>query len=144
MADPWFESFFEHDPRPAIVAPRCSVIALYGELDTQVPGGRQLDRQCPRPFTDSSVPGHTIATIFSANHLFQEAVTGSVNEYARLKREFARLRRDPHGVAHRTPRAADDLGVSAQAIVGDGTADGEDGDRLVEAGRFPGRPQLLR
>ena len=37
----------------------------------------------------SSIPGYTIATITSANHLFQEAVTGGVNEYARLKRQFA-------------------------------------------------------
>lgn len=38
--------------------------------------------------TESSVPTYTIATIFSANHLFQEAVTGSINEYARLNRQF--------------------------------------------------------
>ena len=38
---------------------------------------------------ESSVPSHTIATIFSANHLFQEAVTGSVDECARLERKFA-------------------------------------------------------
>ena len=85
---PWFESFFEHDPRPAVVALDVPVIALYGELDTQVPAAANSTAMS-EAITDSSVPGHTIATIFSANHLFQEAVTGSVNEYARLKREFA-------------------------------------------------------
>ena len=85
---PWFESFFEYDPRPAIVALDVPVIALYGELDTQVPAASNSTAMS-EAITESSVPSHTIATIFSANHLFQEAVTGSVNEYARLKREFA-------------------------------------------------------
>ena len=85
---PWFESFFEHDPRPAIVALDVPVIALYGELDTQVPAAANSTAMS-EAIAESSVPGHTIATIFSANHLFQEAVTGRVDEYARLKREFA-------------------------------------------------------
>ena len=84
-----------------IIALDVPVIALYGELDTQVPAAANATAMS-EAITDSSVPSHTIVTIFSANHLFQEAVTGSVNEYARLKREFApRLRGDPHGVAHR-------------------------------------------
>ena len=85
---PWFESFFEHDPRPAIVALDVPVVALYGELDTQVPAAANSTAMS-EAISESSVPSHTIATIFSANHLFQEAVTGSVNEYARLKPEFA-------------------------------------------------------
>ena len=85
---PWFESFFEHDPRPPIVALDVPVIALYGELDKQVPAAANSTAMS-EAITESSVPSHTIATIFSANHLFQEAVTGSVDEYARLKREFA-------------------------------------------------------
>ena len=84
---PWFESFFEHDPRSAIVALDVPVVALYGELDTQVPAAANSTAMS-EAISESSVPSHTIATIFSANHLFQEAVTGSVNEYARLKREF--------------------------------------------------------
>ena len=85
---PWFESFLEHDPRPAIAALDVPVIALYGELDTQVTAAANSTAMS-EAITESSVPTHTIATIFSTNHLFQEAVTGSVNEYARLKREFA-------------------------------------------------------
>ena len=85
---PWFESFLEHDPRPAIVALEVPVLALFGELDTQVSAaGNSIAMS--EAIAESSVPGYTIATIFSANHLFQEAVTGSVNEYPRLKREFA-------------------------------------------------------
>jgi len=84
---PWFGSFLEHDPRPAIVALDVPVIALYGELDVQVPAAANATAMS-EAIAESNVPTHTIATIFSANHLFQEAVTGSVNEYRRLKREF--------------------------------------------------------
>lgn len=85
---PWFESFLGYDPGPAIIALDIPVIALFGELDTLVPAaGNSIAMS--EAIAESSVPSYTIATIFSANHLFQEAVTGSVNEYARLKREFA-------------------------------------------------------
>jgi len=85
---PWFESFFEHDPRPEIVALDVPVLALYGELDTQVEAPANSIAMS-EAIAESSIPGYTIATIFSANHLFQEAVTGSIGEYPRLKREFA-------------------------------------------------------
>ena len=84
---PWFGSFLGHDPRPAIVALDVPVIALYGELDVQVPAAANSTAMS-EAIAESNVPTHTIATIFSANHLFQEAVTGSVDEYRRLKREF--------------------------------------------------------
>ena len=85
---PWFESFVKHDPRSAIVALDVPVLALFGELDTQVPAASNSIAMS-EAIAESNIPGYTIATIFAANHLFQEAVTGSVNEYARLKREFA-------------------------------------------------------
>ena len=85
---PWFESFFKHDPSPVIAALGVPVIALFGELDTQVPAAVNATAMS-EAINESSVPGYTIATIFSANHQFQEAVTGRIDEYARLKREFA-------------------------------------------------------
>ena len=85
---PWFESFFTHDPRPEIVALDVPVLALYGELDTQVEAPANSTAMS-EAIAESSIPGYTIATIFSANHLFQEAVTGSISEYPRLKRQFA-------------------------------------------------------
>ena len=85
---PWFEAFFTHDPRPEIVALDVPVLALYGELDTQVEAPANSTAMS-EAIAESSIPGYTIATIFSANHLFQEAVTGSISEYPRLKRQFA-------------------------------------------------------
>ena len=85
---PWFASFLEHDPREAIVALDVPVVALFGELDTQVPAPANSIAMS-EAIAESNASGYTIATIFAANHLFQEAVTGSINEYARLKRQFA-------------------------------------------------------
>ena len=84
----WFASFFDYDPRPAIVSLSVPVLALYGELDTQVPAGMNSTAMSGA-IAESDVPRHTLATIARANHLFQEASTGSVNEYAQLRPEFA-------------------------------------------------------
>ena len=83
----WFASFFDYDPRPAVVALSVPVLALYGELDTQVlavPNSTAM----AEAIAESDIPHHTLATIPSANHLFQAATTGSVNEYAELEPEF--------------------------------------------------------
>ncbi len=85
---PWFESFIEQDPRSAIVALDVPVLALSREPDTQVSAPADSIAMSEAIGT-SSIPGYTIATITSANHLFQEAVTGGANEYVRLKRQFA-------------------------------------------------------
>ena len=83
----WFASFFDYDPRPAIVALSVPVLALYGELDTQVPA-ESNSAAMAEAIAESDIPSHTLATIPSANHLFQAATTGSVNEYAELEPEF--------------------------------------------------------
>ena len=84
----WFASFFDYDPRPAIVALRVPVLALYGEIDTQVPAAANSTAMSDA-IAESNIPGYTLATIPAANHLFQQAATGSVNEYAQLEPEFA-------------------------------------------------------
>ena len=83
----WFASFFDYDPRPAIVALSVPVLALYGELDTQVPAEGNSAAMAGA-IAESNIPSHTLATIPSANHLFQAATTGSVDEYAELEPEF--------------------------------------------------------
>lgn len=85
---PWFASFVEYDPRPAIAGLRVPVMALFGELDTQVRA--DINATAISEAIDASeVPGYAIATIFEANHLFQSAVTGSPDEYDLLRPEFS-------------------------------------------------------
>ncbi len=84
---PWYKSFYEYDPAPAAQALTIPVLALYGELDTQVPAAMNA-AALSEALAESDSPDFTIMTLPGANHLFQEAVTGSPSEYAELKQEF--------------------------------------------------------
>jgi pimeloyl-ACP methyl ester carboxylesterase len=83
----WFRYFLDHDPREALRQTRVPVLALFGELDLQVPPAQNRG-----PMAEAlSAAGNadvTIEVIPGANHLFQAAVTGSPGEYATLEKEF--------------------------------------------------------
>ena len=84
---PSFAALVEYDPWPVIAALDVPVIALYGELDVQVPADVNAIA-FREAVAESSIPHHTLATVPAGNHLFQKASTGSVTEYAQLKPEF--------------------------------------------------------
>jgi uncharacterized protein len=85
IESPWFRSFLMYDPALAISEAECPVLALFGGLDMQVTAEANLDamRQAL-----SGNPDHEVIVIPGANHLFQEAETGSLEEYAFLEPEF--------------------------------------------------------
>ena len=84
---PWLRFFVEYDPVPALAGLTVPVLALYGELDTQVPV--ELNATAfSEIVTGAGNLDYTVATLAQANHLFQEALTGSISEYAELKPEF--------------------------------------------------------
>jgi uncharacterized protein len=84
---PWFKFFVTYDPAPTLQRIHCPVLALFGELDAQVPPGL-----CMKPLESALRKGGnkdvTIRLLPGANHLFQAAVTGYPSEYATLKGEF--------------------------------------------------------
>jgi pimeloyl-ACP methyl ester carboxylesterase len=84
----WWKYFIDFDPKPYLEKVNCPVLALFGELDVQVPA-----KQSEQPMRDAlKKAGNkdvTINIIPTANHLFQEAKTGNIDEYAMLKHEFA-------------------------------------------------------
>jgi len=84
---PWFRFFLDFDPATVLEQVNVPVLALFGEKDLQVPPDVNVDPMRAAleraPTTDFA-----IEVIPGANHLFQEAVTGSPNEYATLKKEF--------------------------------------------------------
>ena len=87
VQSPWYKSFYEYDPVPALAGLTVPVLALYGELDTQVPV--ELNATAfSEIVTGAGNPDYTVVTLTEANHLFQEAITGSLSEYAELKPEF--------------------------------------------------------
>ncbi|MCK5116818.1 MAG: alpha/beta hydrolase [Candidatus Aegiribacteria sp.] len=81
----WFLNFLQHDPADEISAVSCPVLALCGSLDIQVPPDRNLE---PMQMALSANPLASVIVIDGANHLFQAAVDGSVEEYATLEPEF--------------------------------------------------------
>ncbi len=81
----WFLNFLRHDPADEISAVSCPVLALYGSLDIQVPPERNLESM-QMALSDNSLA--SVIVIDGANHLFQAAVSGSVEEYAVLEPEF--------------------------------------------------------
>jgi len=81
----WFLNFFHHDPVDEISTVSCPVLALYGELDIQVPPERNL---LPMQTALAENPLAMVIVIDGANHLFQAAVDGSIEEYATLAPEF--------------------------------------------------------
>jgi uncharacterized protein len=82
---PWFRNFIMHDPAEIIREVHVPVLCLLGELDTQV---RPVTNIPPLEEALADNPDHSIVVIEGANHLFQEAVSGSVDEYAVLAPEF--------------------------------------------------------
>ncbi|MCL0050825.1 alpha/beta hydrolase [Dehalococcoidia bacterium] len=84
---PWYRFFLRHDPGvdwEQVVVP---VLALFGELDVQVDAAQNraaLEEALARAGNDDV----TVVVFPTANHLFQDAVTGGVTEYPLLSPEF--------------------------------------------------------
>lgn len=85
---PWFVSTLQHDSAAAIAALDVPVLALFGELDTQVRAGPNASA-VSAAVASSDVPSYAIGTVLGANHLFQAATTGNPDEYDLLRPEFA-------------------------------------------------------
>ena len=42
MLSPWFRFFLTYDPKPTLMQVQCPVLAIYGELDLQVPTAQNI------------------------------------------------------------------------------------------------------
>ena len=85
VSSPWFRGFLVHDPALSIAMVRCPVLVLFGGKDVQVSSELNL------PVMEAALagnPDHEIIVLDNANHLFQEAVSGAVEEYSTLPPEF--------------------------------------------------------
>ncbi len=83
----WFRYFVDYDPVPALEALKVPTLAVFGELDLQVPP--DVNRPAmEQAFVDGGNGQYRIVTLKGANHLFQKASTGSPAEYASLEKAF--------------------------------------------------------
>jgi hypothetical protein len=83
---PWFRYLLTYEPSAALAALRVPVLALYGERDLQVPPAQSV------PVLERLWAAHPDATIHvfpRLNHLFQQAETGLLAEYATIEETFA-------------------------------------------------------
>jgi len=84
---PWFKFFLDYDPAPTLQKVTCPVLAIFGECDLQVPVALNRDPM-EQALKSGGNRNYTIEVMPRANHLYQEAKTGSVQEYTILKKEF--------------------------------------------------------
>jgi len=85
--NPWMRYFLQYDPAPALEKTKCPVLLLFGELDLQVAPSQNLEPM-KKALEKGGNKDFEIKTFPKANHLFQEAGTGSPNEYATLEKKF--------------------------------------------------------
>ena len=87
IRSPWFRFFLDYDPATALEQVNVPVLALFGELDLQVPPEVNLEPM-ERALERGGNDDVTIHTFPSANHLFLRAETGSPNEYPTMEKVF--------------------------------------------------------
>lgn len=83
----WIIHFIFLDPTVALEQVKCDVLILFGGLDLQV-APHQNEAPMIAALQRGGNERYTVVTFENANHLFQEAITGSPNEYSKLPYEF--------------------------------------------------------
>lgn len=85
---PWVKFFMGHDPAEDWQKVKCPVLALNGTKDTQVDANLHLPA-IENALKKGKNKHYKIVKLQGLNHLFQHAETGLVNEYAKIKEDFA-------------------------------------------------------
>lgn len=84
---PWMRYFLNYDPAPALEKLKQPALLLFGAKDLQVPP-KQNEKPMVNALKKAGNQEYEVVIYPTANHLFQDAVTGSPSEYATLKKEF--------------------------------------------------------
>ena len=80
ITSPWYRSFIAADPRAALARVHVPVLALNGELDTQVGADENL-ASIAQALKAAGNRDATTLKLPGLNHLFQKAATGAITEY---------------------------------------------------------------
>jgi pimeloyl-ACP methyl ester carboxylesterase len=87
LQSPWFQLFLSYDPTQDYRQITAPVLALFGELETQVDVAQNRP-PLEAALAEAGNEDVTVVVFEQANHLFQEAVTGSPDEYLTLEMAF--------------------------------------------------------
>jgi len=82
-ASRWFRFLLDFDPRPTLERITCPVLALYGDLDVQVPADLNADPM------KAALQSGRVEVLAGLNHMFQNATTGSPLEYSAIEETVA-------------------------------------------------------
>ncbi len=85
---PWLADFIRFDPFESLSKTKCSVLALNGSNDLQVPSKENLEA-IKKILTESGNNDVEIMELEGLNHLFQESETGLPNEYSTIEQTFS-------------------------------------------------------
>jgi len=88
LLSPWFRFFLEYDPYPTLIEVDVPLLAINGELDLQVPPKENLEL-IEKAMKEGGNENYKVAELKGLNHLFQEAETGSPNEYAKIEQTIS-------------------------------------------------------
>lgn len=88
MTSPWMQYFIRYDPAPPLEKVSCPVLAINGEKDLQVPAKENLEA-IKAGLTKGGNTDVITMELPGLNHLFQEAETGLINEYAEIEQTFS-------------------------------------------------------
>ena len=83
LQTPWLRYFLDYDPAVTLRTIDTPILALFGELDLQVPPAQNRG-PLEQALRDGNHPDYTVRVLPRANHLFITATTGSPTEYATL------------------------------------------------------------
>lgn len=88
VTSPWFQYFVSYNPSLILKDVKCPVLVLNGEKDVQVPS--KVNTQAIKNALEKG--GNKKVTVIefpNTNHLFQECVTCSVDEYEKIEQTFS-------------------------------------------------------
>ena len=83
----WFASFLEYDPGLDWAKTSVPVLAIFGGLDVQV-DDEQNAPALQAALEAAGNPDFEVVVLADANHLFQKAESGALDEYPTLPTEF--------------------------------------------------------
>lgn len=88
ILSPWFRFFLNYDPRPTLTKVKVPVLAINGEVDTQVPAKEDL-AAIEQALKEGGNRDYKIVLLPKLNHLFQTSNTGSPSEYGNIEETIA-------------------------------------------------------
>jgi len=88
LTSPWYLNFIRYNPAPTLEKVKCSVLAIIGSKDLQVPSEENLNA-IKKALTKAKNKKFIVKELAGLNHLFQECKTGAPGEYATIEQTIS-------------------------------------------------------